>query len=101
MVGLTPTSWRKRRVVSTDSTGTIANGVVGRHPIPAALAGLLQVADDAVLVQEASIVTGMRMLHEHAGLIVEPSAALGVAAIIENPGGLRRPWPATGCSRSG
>jgi threonine dehydratase len=38
---------------------------------------LLLVADDAVLVQEASIIAGMRMLLDHAGLVVEPSAALG------------------------
>jgi threonine dehydratase len=41
-------------------------------------------ADDAVLVQEASIMTGLRMLLHHAGLVVEPSAALGVAAILED-----------------
>jgi threonine dehydratase len=46
---------------------------------------LLQVADDAVLVREASIVTGMRMLLEYAGLVVEPAAALGIAAILEDP----------------
>jgi threonine dehydratase len=44
----------------------------------------LVVADDAVLVQEASIIAGMRMLLEHAGLVVEPSAALGIAAILED-----------------
>jgi threonine dehydratase len=42
------------------------------------------VADDAVLVREASIIEGMRMLLDHAGLVVEPSAALGVAAILED-----------------
>ena len=78
-------SWRERRVVTTDSTDTIADGVAGRYPIPAVLDDLLQVADDAVLVREASIVSGMRMLLEHAGLVVEPSAALGVAAILEDP----------------
>lgn len=77
-------SWRERRVVTTDSMDTIADGVAGRYPIPAVLDDLLQVADDAVLVREASIVTGMRMLLEHAGLVVEPSAALGIAAILEN-----------------
>ena len=46
---------------------------------------LLQVADDAVLVHEASIVAGMRLLLEGAGLVVEPSAALGVAAVLEDP----------------
>lgn len=77
-------SWRHRRVVTTDSTDTIADGVAGRCPIPAVLDDLLLVADDAVLVQEASIIAGMRMLLDHAGLVVEPSAALGIAAILED-----------------
>ena len=77
-------SWRRRRVVTTDSTDTIADGVAGRRPIPAVLDDLLLVADDAVLVQEASIIAGMRMLLDHAGLVVEPSAALGIAAILED-----------------
>lgn len=78
-------SWRQRRVVTTDSIDTIADGVASRRPIPAVLADLLVVADDAVLVQEASIIAGMRMLRDHAGLVAEPSAALGTAAILENP----------------
>jgi len=77
-------SWHERRVVTTDATDTIADGVAGRYPIPAVLDDLLAVADDAVLVDEASIVAGMRMLLERAGLVVEPSAALGVAAILED-----------------
>ncbi|WP_246063624.1 pyridoxal-phosphate dependent enzyme [Nonomuraea longispora] len=55
-----------------------------RHPVPAALDDLLQVADDAVLVRESSIVAGMRMLLEDAGPVAEPSAALGVAAVMED-----------------
>lgn len=77
-------SWRQRRVVTTDSTNTIADGVAGRCPIPAVLDDLLLVADDAVLVEEMSIVAGMRLLLDHAGLVVEPSAALGIAAILED-----------------
>jgi threonine dehydratase len=77
-------SWRQRRVVTTDSTDTIADGVAGRRPIAAVLDDLLLVADDAVLVNEASIIAGLRMLLEHAGLVVEPSAALGIAAILED-----------------
>jgi threonine dehydratase len=77
-------SWRSRRVVTTDSTDTIADGVAGRRPIPTVLDDLLLVVDDAVLVQEASIIAGMRMLLDHAGLVVEPSAALGIAAILED-----------------
>ena len=77
-------SWRQRRVVTTDSTDTIADGVAGRRPIPAVLDDLLLVADDAVLVSEASIIAGVRMLLDHAGLVVEPSAALGIAALLED-----------------
>jgi threonine dehydratase len=78
-------SWHERRVVTTDSADTIADGVAGRYPIPAVLDDLLGVADDAVLVREESIVAGMRLLLERAGLVVEPSAALGVAAVLEDP----------------
>lgn len=77
-------SWQQGRVVTTDSTDTIADGVAGRRPIPAVLDDLLLVADDAVLVQEESIVAGMRLLLHRAGLVVEPSAALGIAAILED-----------------
>lgn len=77
-------SWRQSRVVTTDSTDTIADGVAGRRPLRAVLDDLLLVADDAVLVREASIVAGMRMLFDRAGLVVEPSAALGIAAILED-----------------
>lgn len=77
-------SWRQQRVVTTDSTNTIADGVASRSPIPAALDDLLQAADDAVLVREGAIIAGMRLLLDHAGLVVEPSAALGVAAILED-----------------
>src|SRR5260370_34644082 len=73
-----------RRAVTTGPASTIADGVAGRRPIPAVLDDLLLVADDAVLVQEASIIAGMRMLLDHAGLVVEPSAAPGIAAILED-----------------
>lgn len=78
-------SFHAREVVTTDTMETIADGVAGRFPIPAVLDDLLQVADDAVLVPEESIVAGMRLLLERAGLVVEPSAALGVAAMLEDP----------------
>src|SRR3954454_11674034 len=77
-------SWHERRVVTTDSMETIADGVAGRYPIPAVLDDLLVVADDAVVVAESSIIAAMSLLLEHAGLVVEPSAALGVAAVLEN-----------------
>jgi threonine dehydratase len=77
-------SWRAGHVVETETIDTIADGVAGRHPIPAVLDDLLVLADDVVLVAEDSITAGMRLLYEHAGLVVEPSAALGVAAVLES-----------------
>ncbi|KOV82584.1 threonine dehydratase [Nocardia sp. NRRL S-836] len=77
-------SWHERRVVTTETTDTIADGVAGRFPIPEVLGDLLEVADDAVLVRESSIIAGMRLLLENTGLVVEPSAALGVAAVLED-----------------
>ena len=58
-------SWREGRIVTTGSTNTIAHDGVGWRPNPAVLDDLLLVADDAVLVQEASIITVMRMLLAH------------------------------------
>ena len=78
-------SWRERAVITMESTNTIADGVAGRRPIREVLDDLLLVADDAVLVEEHSIVAGMRLLLDGAGLVVEPSAALGVAAVLEDP----------------
>ena len=77
-------SWRRGEVVETETMDTIADGVAGREPIPDALGDLLEVVDDAVLVEEDSIKEGMRLLYLHAGLVVEPSAALGVAAVLED-----------------
>lgn len=77
-------SWRARHVVTTDSMDTIADGVAGRFPIAEVLEDLLKVADDAVLVQEASIIAALRRLLDQAGLVVEPSGALGIAAILED-----------------
>jgi threonine dehydratase len=78
-------SWRTGSVVETERIDTIADGVAGRFPIPAVLDDLLVVADHVALVEEDSIVAGMRMLYRSAGLIVEPSAALGIAALLEDP----------------
>ena len=77
-------SWRQKKVVTTQTMDTIADGVAGRFPIPVVLDDLLEVADDALMVKEQSILQGMRILYQEAGLVVEPSAALGIAAVLEN-----------------
>lgn len=56
---------------------------------------MLEIVDDALLVEEDSIVEGMKLLYKHSGLIVEPAAALGVASILENPDRFRGQTVAT------
>jgi threonine dehydratase len=82
-------SWRGGRVVEHEQTHTIADGLATRSPIPEALADLQGLIDDAVLVADGSMIAGIRLLHEHAGLVAEPSAAAGVAAVLEDPGRFR------------
>ena len=53
------------------------------------------IVDDAVLVQEESIIKAMKLLHVHAGVVAEPSAAVGLAALLENPGAYTRKTIAT------
>lgn len=77
-------SWQAKKLVTTESTNTIADGVAGRYPIGVVLEDLLEVIDSAILVEESSIKQAMRLLFQTAGQVVEPSAALGVAALLEN-----------------
>ena len=88
-------SYLAGEVVESGPPDTIADGVAGRYTIPAVLADLLEIADDALLVTEASIIDGMRLLYENTGLIVEPAAALGVACILEQPDRFRGKTVAT------
>jgi len=77
-------SFQAGQVVESDTPNTIADGVAGRYCIPEVLTDLINVADEALLVKEESIIEGMRLLYEYSDLIVEPAGALGVACILEN-----------------
>lgn len=77
---------RAGRPIEVGAPNTIADGVAGRYVIPEVLDDLASVADDALLVTEASIIEAMRLLYVHTGLVVEPAAALGVASILEGRG---------------
>jgi threonine dehydratase len=41
------------------------------------------IVDEAVLVNETSIVKAMKQIHLHAGIVSEPSGAVGIAALLE------------------
>ncbi len=41
--------------------------------------------DDAILVDDKSIIQCMKLLSKRVGILAEPSGAAGVASILENP----------------
>lgn len=82
-------SWRAGRIVTHERIDTIADGIGVRLPVPEAVADMAGTVDDALLVEDRSILAAMRLLHEHLGLVVEPSGAVGVAALLEQPARFR------------
>jgi threonine dehydratase len=73
------------RVVETERTDTIADGIEVRVPVPEALTMLEGRYDAVVAVSERDIVAAMQMAHEHLGLVLEPAGAVGLAAILADP----------------
>ena len=76
-------SFHTGRSVSHARVQTIADGIAVRAPIPEALEDMRGVVDDVLLVDDASLLEAMKLLHSHAGLAVEPSGAVGIAALLE------------------
>ncbi|MCU0491619.1 MAG: pyridoxal-phosphate dependent enzyme [Chloroflexaceae bacterium] len=77
-------SWRSGRIVEYPTMNTIADGIGVRVPIPEAVQDMQGTVDDCILVRDETLITAMRLLHQHLGLVVEPSAAVGIAAILED-----------------
>jgi len=77
-------SWRTNTLVTHSTVNTIADGIAVRIPVPEALNDMQGVVDDAILVDENSIIKAMQLIHLHAGIVSEPSGAVGIAALIEN-----------------
>ena len=69
--------------VTHERISTIAGGIGVRIPVPEALQDLAGLVDDYVLVPDSSILTGMKLLHQHAGIVAEPSGAVGLAGIMQ------------------
>ncbi len=78
-------SWRSGKIVTLEKINTIADGIGVRLPIPEALEDMKGLVDDILLVDDSTILQGMKLLHQHLGIVVEPSGAVGVAAILEQP----------------
>ena len=68
---------------------TMADGIGVRRPIPEAVVDMRGLVDDALLVQDESLIAAMRLAHQHLGLVVEPSGVAGIAALLEQGGDSR------------
>jgi len=77
-------SWEAGRPVTSDSSGTFADGIAVRVAIPAAVAVLNNVATHMLRVSERELAAGVAALAE-AGIRAEGAAAAGVAALPHLP----------------
>jgi threonine dehydratase len=82
----TARSWTSRRVVTTDLTTTIADGVAVRNPIPEAVEILVEAVDEIVLVPDSSIKAAMQLLYKLEGIVAEPAGALSLAGALKVSG---------------
>ena len=74
-------SWRARRPIETPRADTIADGIAARVPVPEALALMLEVVDEMLLVDEEQIIAATRVLSAALPSTVEPAAGAAWAAI--------------------
>jgi len=75
-------SWRARQVQKLQRAETIADGIAVQTPFPEALADLLGLVDDVLLVEDRMLVTAMRQAHQELGIVLEPAGAAGLAAVL-------------------
>ncbi|MEI7599714.1 MAG: pyridoxal-phosphate dependent enzyme [Aestuariivirga sp.] len=82
-------SWRTGTLLFPPSVSTIADGIGVRVPIKEAVDDMSGIVDDVLLVEDADIISAMRLLFRTAGLLAEPSGAAGIAAIQTHPNPFR------------
>ncbi len=78
-------SWKQKRLVSTDSANTVADGLATRVPFELPFSILQDGCDDMLLVSEDDIRTAIKMLMETTHNFAEGAGAAATAAILANP----------------
>jgi len=73
-------SWREKRVVTTESADTIADGLATRVPAPLTLEIINTCVDDMVLLSEQEIVDGVGLLLRETHNLAEGAGAASTAA---------------------
>jgi threonine dehydratase len=74
-------SWRARSAQDLGQTETIADGIAVQSPYPEAVADLVGLADDILLVEDHALTSAMQQAHRELGIVLEPSGAAGLAAL--------------------
>lgn len=72
----------ERKLLSTESVTTIADGIAVRMPVAEALRDLEDIADEVLLVDDSALIEAMQLVFHHHGLVVEPAGVAGLAAAI-------------------
>ncbi len=75
-------SFREKRLVSTDSVSTIADGIAVKTPGDITVDLINKFADDVVTVSDADISAAILLLMERNKQIVEPAGATPLAAVL-------------------
>jgi threonine dehydratase len=74
-------SWHARQAQELGDTETIADGIEVQSPYPEAVADILGLADDILLVEDHALIRSMQQAHRELGVVLEPSGAAGLAAL--------------------
>ncbi|MFO1171606.1 MAG: pyridoxal-phosphate dependent enzyme [Hyphomicrobiaceae bacterium] len=75
------------RVIETETTDTIADGIAVRQPVATSLATMKRAVDRVVTVPDDEILAAMRLIYETTGLIAEGTGGAALAAVLRMPGG--------------
>ena len=74
-------SWRARKAQELGDSETIADGIAVQSPYPEAVADLVGLTDDILLVEDHALIAAMQQAHRELGVVLEPSGAAGLAAL--------------------
>ena len=77
-------SWREGRAISTETCGTIADGLATRTPEEENVRAIRELVDDVVLVSEEEMMAAIRFLKEKEGVLTEPAGAAATAAFLKS-----------------
>ncbi len=77
-------SWKERRVVSTETCDTIADGLATRSPDEQNVSEILRLVDDVRLVSEEQMLSAIWHLLVEEHVVAEPAGAAATAALMHS-----------------